>query len=291
MPGVLYIGDYGGWFHKSSNYGQDWTEVNINPTNPAPMQEITVDPNQHDRIYAAQAGYDLITGLAHGGLYLSQDGGDTWAATSLLGIPVNVVKATSSADGTVVYAGVGDYRNGTVAGGIYRSDDDGQSWLQAGLGDKIVNAISIHPENPDILYAGTVRENFDPDSARPVYRSLDGGDNWEQLSLANCGGVETIAIDPNNPEIIFVSAGNQLHKSIDGGDHWFLYHEGRPGEQFQSIYIPKPFDNSMTTIYPSFVLPSTVPNVRLIYLGTSMGLYRRYGADYFLYLPIIISGY
>ena len=34
------------------------------------------------------------------------------------------------------------------------------------------------------------------------------------------GGITAIAIDPQNSEIVYVSAGQQMHKTTDGGENW-----------------------------------------------------------------------
>jgi hypothetical protein len=85
-----------------------------------------------------------------------------------------------------------------------------------------VNAIAIHPTNSQILYVGGCRGG--------VHKSTDGGatftpigDNWSSIE------VSSIAIDPSDPNRIFVGGGDYpgfgnysfgIRRSTDGGNTW-----------------------------------------------------------------------
>ncbi|MCC6815476.1 MAG: hypothetical protein IT267_03570 [Saprospiraceae bacterium] len=87
-----------------------------------------------------------------------------------------------------------------------------------------VTSIAIHPTNVNILYAGY--------SIGGLFKSINGGTSWEPLfdqELTNSIGA--IAIDPKNPEIVYVGTGdpdingnsfigNGIYKSINGGRSW-----------------------------------------------------------------------
>jgi len=55
-----------------------------------------------------------------------------------------------------------------------------------------------------------------------VNKSIDKGSTWIQSGLDYNfgGGITATAIDPKNEDIVFVSAGNQIHKTINGGESW-----------------------------------------------------------------------
>lgn len=87
-----------------------------------------------------------------------------------------------------------------------------------------VNTIAIHPQNHNIIYIGY--------SVGGVFKTTDGGENWqpifdEQPFLT----IGDIAIDPSNPETIYVGTGDPnisgypfigdgVYKSEDGGESW-----------------------------------------------------------------------
>ena len=82
-----------------------------------------------------------------------------------------------------------------------------------------VNTIAFHPTNPNIIYIGAPAGGF--------WKSINGGQTWETTTdfLTNLG-VSDIAINPNNPDEIYIITGDRdggdtysygLMKSLDGG--------------------------------------------------------------------------
>ncbi|WP_435262282.1 LamG-like jellyroll fold domain-containing protein [Tenacibaculum sp. nBUS_03] len=68
--------------------------------------------------------------------------------------------------------------------------------------------------NPNILYVGAETSG--------VYKSTDKGLNWSSIGdfVFNDGSIQSIEIDPTNPEIVYISVGNKLYKTMDGGTNW-----------------------------------------------------------------------
>ncbi len=77
-----------------------------------------------------------------------------------------------------------------------------------------VYSFDVAMSNQDILYCGT--------ETGYVNKSIDKGNHWSQVGLAYNfgGGVTEVAIDPVDADIVYVSAGNQMHKTEDGGMSW-----------------------------------------------------------------------
>jgi len=71
-----------------------------------------------------------------------------------------------------------------------------------------VNTIAFHPTNPNIIYIGAPAGGF--------WKSINGGQTWETTTdfLTNLG-VSDIAINPNNPDEIYVITNGEgiLNKS------------------------------------------------------------------------------
>ncbi|PLX10425.1 MAG: hypothetical protein C0598_10405 [Marinilabiliales bacterium] len=77
-----------------------------------------------------------------------------------------------------------------------------------------VYSFDIAPSNHNVLYCGT-ETGF-------VNKTINKGLSWD-LCAPNYffgGGVTAVAIDPANENIVYVSAGNQIHKTTDGGANW-----------------------------------------------------------------------
>ncbi|NNE35084.1 MAG: glycosyl hydrolase, partial [Rhodothermales bacterium] len=180
-------------------------------------------------------------GATGGGVWKTTDGGQTWSNISdgFFGGSIGAV-AVSEWDNNVIYAGGGEK---TVRGnvshgyGMFRSTDAGKTWKEIGLKDsRHIPRIRIHPRNPDLVYAAVLGHLAGPNSERGIYRSEDGGETWERILFVNDeAGAIDIAMDPNNPRILFASTwrvkrtpyslesggeGSGLWKSTDAGDTW-----------------------------------------------------------------------
>lgn len=85
-----------------------------------------------------------------------------------------------------------------------------------------VNVVRQHPTNPAILYAGS--------PSGGLWKSVDAGQTWEPLTdHFPALGVSGIAIDYNQPDVIYISTGDMdgfdtysigVMKSFDGGLTW-----------------------------------------------------------------------
>ncbi|MEZ4699899.1 MAG: glycosyl hydrolase [Rhodothermales bacterium] len=180
-------------------------------------------------------------GSVGGGVWRTQDGGQSWSNISdgYFGGSIGAV-AVSDWDPNVIYAGGGEV---TVRGnvshghGMWKSTDAGKTWTDAGLKDSYhIPRIRIHPKNPDLVYAAVLGNLYRDTEERGVYRSKDGGATWERILFANAGaGAVDLVMDPTNPRILYASTwnvrrnpynlssggeGSALWKSTDGGDTW-----------------------------------------------------------------------
>src|SRR5213078_1368289 len=110
---------------------------------------------------------------------------------------------------TVLWAGTGEtffIRSTTALGdGAYKSTDAGKTWQHVGLDSTgRIARIVIHPTNPDIVYAAALGHGYGPQEERGVYRTTDGGKTWERVLFVDRNtGASDIAMDPNNPRILF----------------------------------------------------------------------------------------
>lgn len=77
-----------------------------------------------------------------------------------------------------------------------------------------VYSFDVAGSNKNILYAGT-ETGF-------VSKTTDKGLHWKLLAVNYRfgGGITAIAVHPSNPNVVYVSAGGQVHKSTNGGVSW-----------------------------------------------------------------------
>ena len=153
-------------------------------------------------------------------------GGD-WALagpTSIGGRVLDVVVDPNHADTIFIAA---------ATGGVWKSTDAGQTFSSVWPNDltQTIGALAIAPDGT--LFAGTGEAGPGGGSSTyggdGVYRSRDGGVTWEHVGLSETSRIGRIAIDPANPQRIFVAGtgplylhggGRGLYESTDGGDSW-----------------------------------------------------------------------
>ncbi len=122
---------------------------------------------------------------------------------------------------------------GTAGGGVFKTTDGGDNWIP--ITDDLTHLPVAHivfdPTDPDVMYVGTGDVNIGGTVwvGNGVYKSTDGGETWNYLGLEECRIVSKIAINPQNPQQIFVGtmglpfeANNDrgLYRSNDGGTTW-----------------------------------------------------------------------
>ena len=122
------------------------------------------------------------------------------------------------------------------------------AWRQAGPTDVggRMRSIVHHPTKDGLVYVGAANGG--------VWRTSNGGSNWEPiLQNENSISMGALALDPNNPEILYAATGEYasgnygytgagIYKSIDGGTTWSLRGLATVGG-FSKIYVhPKNSD-------------------------------------------------
>jgi photosystem II stability/assembly factor-like uncharacterized protein/ribosomal protein L25 (general stress protein Ctc) len=132
---------------------------------------------------------------------------------------------------------------GTAGGGIWKSTNAGASFKP--VFDKYtqsIGAIAIDQKNPKTIYVGTGESNMrnSVSIGDGMYKSTDGGDNWIKIGLDSTEHISKVMVDPNNSNIVYVSAPGPLwsnsthrglYKSTDAGKTWekILYISDKAG--------------------------------------------------------------
>ena len=122
---------------------------------------------------------------------------------------------------------------GAVNGGVWKTIDGGRVWFPIfdGQSTASIGAISVATSDPNIVYVGsgesTLRDSVGYGNG--VYKSVDAGKTWTHLGLEETHHIGKIAIDPKNPNNVFVAAIGKLYaannergifRSRDGGRTW-----------------------------------------------------------------------
>ena len=195
---------------------------------------IAIDPNDSQVLYY---GTDRI--------YRTEDGAENWEAISddltrdldefpLIGTLSTIAVAPTNSN--VIYAGTDD-------GKVWVSSNYGATWNDI-TGDELpfrwVTRVVVDPTDEQtayVTYSG-LRWN----EAQPhVFRTRDRGQTWENITnnLPDAP-VNAFAVDPRNPNYLYLGNDIGAFVSEDGGASWALLGEGLPAV---SVYDMKIFES------------------------------------------------
>ncbi len=192
-----------GVFLKSTDGGMSFTQTYISQLENYPVETIALHPS---------FGNILYIGTGQGGVFMSEDFGETWKVVTWLTGPVAdlVINPNNPSE---MYAVV---RNR----GLFRSTDGGRAWKEFSR-----ELSRISPYNNVIMFA------MDPGNTNVLYlalanglvRSENKGSTWEFVKILippNALPVDSIAIDPKNSRRIYVGVSSLIYQSLDGGTNW-----------------------------------------------------------------------
>lgn len=125
------------------------------------------------------------------------------------------------------------YYAGAASGGVFKTTDGGATWQPIFDKEPVssVGSLAVAASDPNIVWAGTgetwIRSNIS--LGWGIYKSTDAGKTWERMGLEKTGRIGRIAINPDDPNIVFACAmgtgyGPQQSRGIfrttDGGRTW-----------------------------------------------------------------------
>ena len=177
------------------------------------VRTLAPDPHDPKRIYL---------GTADGHIFSSGDAGEHWKILGRVSSRLDTVITAilvDPRDPRTLYASAWT-QDPAAGGGVFRSLDAGRSWQASGLFGHAVRALAQAHSNPDVLIAGTLDG---------VYRSRNAGGAWERISPEGHEEIrqlDSVAIDPRHPDVIYVGTFHLPWKTTDGGRRWFPIHRG-----------------------------------------------------------------
>jgi hypothetical protein len=191
----------------------------------------TMDPLDSSVLYV---GYDR--------LYRSGNRGDTWTdITGVVSGGSNITAiAVAPSNSGVVYVGL---RNGRVfrvagSGATWTATDVSTAPLPAGQ----ISDIAVDPTDPNKVYVTTsdllFSEGSESFAADHVYRGAIGSPStWISVStgLSQANPVNSIVIDPDYPQTLFIGADVGIFRSDHGGTSWAVWDQGLPNCSVQDL--------------------------------------------------------
>jgi photosystem II stability/assembly factor-like uncharacterized protein len=200
------------WISTALVAEQPWQPIGPDGGN---VRSLAIDPRDPDRIFL---------GTSAGNLYLSIDKGATWSRFARPGNSAEMVLdhiVIDSTDPRNIFVAAWNAQLPNSDGDLYRSHDAGKTWeIVADLHGKSLRALSMAASDPKILVVGALDG---------IYRSRNGGRDFERISPANHAeikNVESVAIDPVNPDVIYAGTWHLPWKTEDGGKTWHNIKKG-----------------------------------------------------------------
>jgi hypothetical protein len=189
------------------------------------LHSILVHPYDPKRMYVA---------ISSGGIYRSDDGGDSWSAC------VNGLRVHPDVPGATLcpHKLRFDAENPSRLylqnhPGVYRTDNEGRSWvtIENGLPSDFGFPMVVHPRRAGTIYTFPLTSDefrVPRDGVPRVWRSRDAGASWEPLGrgLPDKNGFFTVLRDAFSADTVdpaglyFGTRGGQLYGSNDEGESW-----------------------------------------------------------------------
>jgi photosystem II stability/assembly factor-like uncharacterized protein len=165
----------------------------------------------------------IFLGTSTGTVFSSTDGGRSWSRFAHLGNDDNYVLdhivVDPKGDGSI-FVSAWNVEN-QKTGDLFRSQDGGKTWESLpGMHGKSIRSMTTFAPGSGVLTVGALDG---------VYRTKDGGDNWERLSPADHAeikNVESVAVDPKNPNVVYAGTWHLAWKTSDGGITWQHINKG-----------------------------------------------------------------
>jgi len=233
--GLLYAGGDPGVLFESRDGGLTW-ELNMpfweQPTRPdwGPgaggmcLHSVATSPGDPSR---------LALGISAVGVWLSDDGGQTWRHGNRGLVPRYLPE--DAREDTIALCVHNMHRAPTAPdrlfmqfhGGVYRSDDAGESWVDigAGLPSDFGFPLVIDPDDADSAYVIPLVADLDrvtPDGRVRVYETRDAGATW------------TARGDGLPAENAYLTILRQAFAREGSGEHMGLYFGATSGDVFGS---------------------------------------------------------
>ncbi len=243
-PGTWYVAFGSGNLWKTVNHGLSWKPIFENQS-ALGIGDIALAPSNFDVIWLG-TGESLKKArnftMPGTGVFLSQDGGQTWKNT---GLPdsyhIGEIAVHPKDPDTAFVAVQGHFWSANPNRGLYRTTNGGSIWEHVlYVNDRTgANDVVISPSNPEIVYVSLWENNPGISGEESgVYRSKDGGKSWVRLPNGFPQGPKTgrigLAVSWSDPNKVYALVDNlskdrdtaaEVYRTLNGGESWQRTHK------------------------------------------------------------------
>jgi photosystem II stability/assembly factor-like uncharacterized protein len=247
---IVYVGVLGHAYapnnergvYKSGDGGATWTKV-LDQGPDIGISDLAIATQDSSVLFATTwrshrppwSTYAPLDGPG-GGLFRSQDGGQTWSHITANGLPEGDWGRTAvavSPNGKKVYVLI----SASKKPGLYRSDDGGSTWTLQNDDKRLTSRawyfgnITVDPNNPDVIYLPNVALYRSEDGGKTIsiVRGAPGGDDYHQ-----------IWIDPKDSSRMILGTDQGTTISLDYGQTWSTWYN-QPTAQFYHVITDDQF--------------------------------------------------
>jgi photosystem II stability/assembly factor-like uncharacterized protein len=208
-PQMLYVGQSGGGVYKSLDGGISWSPSNVG-IEQLSIRALDINPKHPAIVYV---------GDNDGNIFKSTDSGTTWSPASS-GLTATRISdlAINAQNPEILYAGTNF--------GVFGSSDSAASWnpFKSGMFPAFIERLQFDSSYIPMLYANVVTSSAPND--RAVFRKANGASSWEPVGSGAINKI--IAIDPQNPLVLYGGTDLEILRSTDQGQAWHSISHGLP---------------------------------------------------------------
>jgi photosystem II stability/assembly factor-like uncharacterized protein len=214
-PEIAYAGSAAAGVFRSADGGASWVQLG-GATPRVSATALVVSPRDPDLVYAATSLDGAVDGQGTG-IYMTQDGGVTWAATVAPPGAQVAGFAVDPHDPSLVFA--------ASSAGLLRARFGQRRWSVLWVPPVAapVASLAIDPRRDATLYAGLAG----PDHRGGLYKSTDSGRTWAAVGTGPQGfpmpdGAASLTFDPTDPKSLYAvdTLAGALYRSRDGARTW-----------------------------------------------------------------------